>query len=175
MWSPRIQSDNMKKEVEELPKKAEQKLKENKKFFAKLKKKPPRNLDLVMQNIHNEVFSKTDCVQCANCCKTTGPLFTNPDIERIAKFLKIKPHVFITRYLRIDEDQDYVLQGVPCTFLDAENYCSIYEVRPKACREFPHTNRRNFHQISSLTLKNVAICPAAYSIVEEMKRLVELK
>ena len=168
-------SDKMKEEIELLPEKATKKHKENKKYFEKLKKKPPRNLDVLMQEIHDEEFSKTDCLQCANCCKTTGPLFTNPDIERIAKFLKLKPHVFITRYLKIDEDRDYVLQGVPCTFLDAENYCSIYEVRPKACREFPHTDRRNFHQISSLTLKNVPICPAAYTFVEEMKRRVELK
>jgi len=43
-------------------------------------------------------------------------------------------------------------------------------VRPKACREFPHTDRKKFQQISHLTLKNVAICPAAFNIVEEMKR-----
>ncbi len=41
----------------------------------------------------------------------------------------------------------------------------IYDVRPKACREFPHTDRKKFHQIADLTLKNVAICPAAYNIV----------
>lgn len=164
----------MKKEIEELPNKAEKKLKENKKYFEKLKKKPPRNLDQVMQDIHEEEFAKTDCLQCANCCKTTGPLFTNPDIERISKFLKLRPQEFIERYLKIDEENDYVLKAVPCTFLDAENYCSIYEVRPKACREFPHTDRKKFHQISNLTLKNIAICPAAYRIVEKMKLRVKL-
>ena len=78
-------------------------------------------------------------------------------------------------FLRVDEDNDYVLQSVPCTFLGADNYCSIYEVRPKACREFPHTDRKKFQQISNLTLKNVAICPAAYNIVEAMKRAIKLK
>ena len=106
--------------------------------------------------------------------KTTGPLFTSADIERIAKHLKQKPQQFIDRYLRIDEDQDYVLQSVPCTFLDQENYCMIYEVRPKACREFPHTDRKKFQQITDLTLKNVAICPAAYNIVEAMKKKLPL-
>ena len=113
-----------------------------------------------------------DCLQCANCCKTTGPLFTNADIERIAKHLRLKPLVFIEKYLRLDEDKDYVLQQVPCSFLRPDNYCSIYEVRPKACREFPHTNRKKFQQISHLTLKNVAICPAAFNIVEAMKRRI---
>ncbi|SHJ70440.1 hypothetical protein SAMN04487911_13133 [Arenibacter nanhaiticus] len=156
--------------IRELPKRAQEKQTENKKYFAKLKKKPPKNLDYVMQELHEAEFEKTDCLQCANCCKTTGPLFTNIDVERIAKHFKLKPQKFIDQYLRIDEDNDYVLQGVPCTFLGADNYCSIYEVRPKACREFPHTDRRKFQQISNLTMKNVAICPAAYNIVEAMKK-----
>jgi Fe-S-cluster containining protein len=88
--------------------------------------------------------------------------------------LKLKPQLFIAQYLRIDEDQDYVLQSVPCSFLGADNYCSIYEVRPKACAEFPHTNRKKFHQISALTEKNVAICPAAYKVVEAMKKEIKL-
>ena len=90
-----------------------------------------------------------------------------------SKFLKMKPQQFIDEYLRIDEENDYVLQQVPCTFLGYDNKCMIYEVRPKACAEFPHTDRRKFQQISNLTLKNVAICPAAYNIVEEMKKRIK--
>lgn len=159
--------------LEELPQRAREKHAENKKFFAKLKKKPPKDLDYVMQELHEEEFQRTDCLACANCCKTTGPLFTNADIERIAKHFRMKPSQFIDRYLRIDEENDHVLQEVPCTFLGADNYCSIYEVRPKACREFPHTDRKKFQQISNLTLKNVAICPAAFNIVEEMKKTIK--
>jgi len=162
----------MKKIVAELPAKANEKNAENKKFFAKLKKKPPKNLDYLMQELHNTEFQRTNCLSCANCCKTTGPLFTNADIERISKHFRLKPQKFIDTYLRLDEESDYVLQEVPCSFLGADNYCSIYEVRPKACREFPHTDRKKFQQISNLTLKNVAICPAAFNIVEEMKKRV---
>lgn len=153
---------------------AKEKHAENKKYFDKLKKKAPKNLDYIMQELHDNEFKKTDCLSCANCCKTTGPLFTPADIERIAKYSKQKPQQFIDQYLRIDEDNDYVLQQLPCVFLDAENYCMIYDVRPKACREFPHTDRKKFQQISNLTLKNVAICPAVYNIVEAMKKKVLL-
>lgn len=162
----------MEEVLQQLPQKAGEKYLENKKFFAKLKKKPPKNLDYIMQELHTSEFEKTDCLSCANCCKTTGPLFTNADVERIAKYFRLKPKAFIETYLRIDEENDYVLQQVPCTFLGTDNYCSIYDVRPKACKEFPHTNRKKFHQISNLTLKNVTICPAAYTIVEEMKKRV---
>lgn len=160
--------------LKKLPEEASKKSVENKKFFQKLKKKPPKNLDYLMQELHEEEFSRTDCLQCANCCKTTGPLFTNADIERISKHFKMRPSSFIGTYLRVDEDNDYVLQEVPCPFLGTDNYCSIYKVRPKACREFPHTDRKKFHQISSLTLKNVSICPAAFHIVEAMKQRVKI-
>ena len=160
--------------IEQLPKLAKSKQKENKSFFGKLKKKPPKQLDYLMQELHQAEFERTDCLNCANCCKTTGPLFTDKDIERISKFFKMKQQQFIDTYLRIDEDRDFVLQSVPCAFLGEDNYCSIYEVRPKACKEFPHTDRKKFQQISSLTMKNVAICPAAFNIVEEMKRRISL-
>lgn len=158
--------------LQQLPKLAKDKHKENKTFFTKLKKKTPKNLDYIMQDLHDNEFKKTDCLTCANCCKTTGPLFTDKDVQRISKHFKMKPQQFIEQFLRIDEDNDYVLQSVPCTFLDADNYCSIYDVRPKACAEFPHTDRKKFQQISEITLKNMPICPAAFNIVEAMKKRI---
>ncbi|PSG86094.1 YkgJ family cysteine cluster protein [Aurantibacter aestuarii] len=158
--------------LQQLPKLAKDKHKENKTFFTKLKKKTPKNLDYIMQDLHDNEFKKTDCLTCANCCKTTGPLFTDKDVQRISKHFKMKPQQFIEQFLRIDEDNDYVLQSVPCTFLDADNYCSIYDVRPKACAEFPHTDRKKFQQISEITLKNMPICPAVFNIVEAMKKRI---
>lgn len=160
----------MEKTLQELPQRAKDTHPENKKFFTKLKKKPPKHLDQLMSELHEDEFERTDCLTCANCCKTTGPLFTDKDVRRIAKHLRIKEQKFIETYLRVDDENDMVLQKVPCSFLGADNYCSIYDIRPKACREFPHTNRKKFQQISNLTLKNVAVCPAAFNIVEEMKK-----
>lgn len=160
--------------LKNLPKLAKDKLIENKKFFVKLKNKPPKNLDYLMVELHDAEFKKTDCLQCANCCKTTGPLFTMIDIERISKALKQKPQQFIANYLQIDEDKDYVLQSVPCTFLNTDNSCNIYDIRPKACREFPHTDRKKFYQISEITLQNLPICPAAFNIVENIKKRILL-
>ena len=145
---------------------------ENKKFFRKLKQKSPKNLDSIMQDLHEEVFAYTDCLKCANCCKTTGPLFTDKDITRLSKHLRMKPTKFISEYLRVDEERDHVLQEVPCAFLGADNYCSVYDHRPKACREYPHTDRHKFEQIGNLTKKNVGMCPAAYDVVEKLKRIV---
>ena len=156
--------------LDKLPQMAAEKKAQNQRFLKKLKARPPRELDTLMQDLHEAEFSRTDCLECANCCKTTGPLFTGADIDRISAHLRLRPGQFVERYLRVDEDGDYVLQQLPCPFLDAQNYCLIYEVRPKACREYPHTDRKKFYQITGLTLKNTAICPAAFRIVEEMKK-----
>lgn len=153
--------------LKELSKKAEP---STKKLFARLKSTKPKNLDQVMQELHEEAFEETDCLSCANCCKTTSPIFYQKDIERVARHLKMRPSEFIDKYLHIDEDKDYVLNTAPCPFLDADNYCSVYEHRPTACREYPHTDRKRFYQILDLTLKNTAICPAAYAIVEKLKK-----
>ena len=145
------------------------KRKENSVFFKLLAKEKAKVLDKLIHPIHDDVFEHTNCLKCANCCKTTGPLFTDKDIQRISKYLKIKPSEFVDRYLRVDEDNDYVLQSVPCFFLGEDNYCSIYEVRPKACREYPHTDRIKQYQLLKLTEKNLDICPAVFEIVEKIK------
>ena len=145
--------------------------KEHKKFLVNLKKKPPKNLDYLVQEIHDEVFNEVDCLKCANCCKTTGPLYTEKDIERISKFLRMKPADFEEKFLRTDEDNDKVLQNLPCFFLNEDNTCSIYDVRPKACREYPHTDRKKIYQINHLMIKNTVICPAAYIFLEKLRKM----
>lgn len=144
------------------------KKKVHQKLMRRLAKVDTKKLDKDIHELHEKVFSCTDCLQCANCCSTTGPLFTRKDIDRISKHLKMKAVDFEEKYLRIDEDGDHVLQSVPCTFLGNDNLCSIYEVRPKACREYPHTDRDKQQQILHLTRKNATICPAVFTIVEAL-------
>lgn len=151
---------------------AQQKQGGRRKFLASLKKKAPKNLDQIVQQVHGEVFREIDCTQCANCCKSLGPLFTEADITRIAKHFRMKLPVFEELYLHVDEDGDKVFQSMPCPFLGNDNLCSIYDVRPKACREFPHTDRKKIYQINHLTIKNTLTCPAAYLFVEKLKERI---
>ena len=143
-----------------------------KQFFKKNRKKI-ENADELVLELHKQAFEKIDCLQCANCCRTLGPRITDKDIDQIAKTLRIKPSKVIENYLRIDEDGDYVFQSMPCPFLMVDNYCSIYENRPKACREYPHTDRRKFYQIYNLTVKNAYTCPVAYLVLDNLQK--ELK
>ena len=158
----------MKSEDNQLLHWARQNEEDIKRNFSKWSKTKPRNLDDLFHVEHKQVFKKMDCLTCANCCKTTSPIFRDADVRRISKHLKMKEAQFISNFLKIDEDQDYVLKSSPCHFLGEDNYCNIYEVRPLACREYPHTDRKNMAQILDLTLQNTKICPAVSRIVQKL-------
>ena len=115
-----------------------------------------------LPSLHEEAFKKINCLDCAACCKNYSPRFKTPDIKRISKHLRLKESDFIEKYLRLDEDGDYVVKSKPCSFLGSDNYCSIYEVRPSDCQRFPYTNEDVILKRQPLTLKNSTFCPAVY-------------
>lgn len=159
----------MQEEIDRLKDKAQTDKKVNKKLFIKLKKMKGTTLDQKFHSLHEETFRDINCTECANCCKTSSPIFIQKDVDRIAKHLNMKTHSFYDKYLKRDEEFDIVLQKAPCEFLTIDNTCSIYDVRPRACKEYPHTNRKKMNQILSLTIKNIEICPAVSRIVDKMK------
>lgn len=168
-----LQKNLMKIRISELPDLAKRSEAANNKFFTRLKKKQPNNLDVVVKKIHDKVFQNIDCLECANCCKSISPIITDKDIERIAKFLKVRPSSLTEKHLNLDEDNDYVFNTAPCHFLDESNYCKIYDVRPKACSEYPHTSQSKFINRLSLTIKNSYHCPAVFSIFEQFKERIK--
>ncbi len=150
---------------------AEQALKnepEWKRYFVKNKKRLEK-MDTEIHDLHDEISAKTECLSCANCCRTLGPRITDKDVERMSKPLRMKPVDIISKYLRIDEDGDMVFREMPCPFLGSDNYCSIYESRPKACREYPHTDRKRFYQIYQISVKNAYTCPIVFGVLERLK------
>jgi Fe-S-cluster containining protein len=153
----------------DLPAKVRQWGKPLKAMLLKIKAKPPKNLDDIFQDFHDETFNKIDCLNCANCCKTTSPEFFEKDIERLSRVFKMKPGAFIEKYLFLDTDGIYALKSAPCPFLGSDNYCSVYDDRPKACREFPHTNHRKMHTYIHLAGKNAEICPAVFEILSKIE------
>ena len=138
-------------------------------LIKKLKKKKPKDLDDFVHTLHEEAFAEFSCLDCANCCKTIGPRLIQKDIERLAKHLKIKEAEFTEQYIVTDEDGDFVFRGHPCPFLLYDNYCMVYESRPRACRQYPHTDQKRFYQILKLSHKNCETCPVVYEIFEEIK------
>jgi Fe-S-cluster containining protein len=143
---------------------------ENGKFYRRLKKRFPPNIDEELIELDALVFSRIDCLACANCCKTISPVFKERDITRLATHFKVRPAIFTDKYLHMDEDGDYVLKTTPCPFLLADNKCSVYEHRPFACRSYPHTATLPLKKSLELTIKNSAVCPAVYEITTILKK-----
>ena len=139
--------------------------------YQKKNLKRLKKMDCEIHELHHKYSEEIDCLQCGNCCKTLGPLITDADIQRLSKALRISPSEVVSEYLRIDEDGDYVFKTMPCPFLMPDNYCIIYENRPKACREYPHTDRKKFYQVYKLSVKNAYTCPIAYEVLSAILRI----
>jgi Fe-S-cluster containining protein len=118
--------------------------------------------------LHEEAFSKIDCLSCAGCCKSYSPRFKTPDIKRISKHLKMKESQFIHQYLKLDEEGDYVVKQTPCAFLGEDNACRIYEVRPSDCARFPYTDEDVLLKRPQITLKNSEFCPAVFFVLNKL-------
>lgn len=150
-------------------KKSAEHQKEYKRLLQRAEKKQDKNKVLgLLPELHEEAFSKVDCLQCANCCKHYSPRFKGPDIKRIARYLRMKESELIDTYLQLDGDGDYVVKTLPCPFLGQDNYCSIYEVRPSDCERFPYTDEDVLIKRPVITQKNSTFCPIVYYVLEKL-------
>jgi uncharacterized protein len=127
-----------------------------------------------LPDLHEEAFSKIDCLKCANCCRNYSPRFKTPDIKRISKHLKMRESEFIDKYLVVDEEGDFVAKSKPCPFLGSDNFCSIYDQRPSDCHRFPYTEEDVIIKRQNLTLKNSSFCPITYYVLEKLVANVEM-
>ena len=140
------------------------------KRFQKTKDK---KLNQIANEIHDRVFHQIDCLECANCCKSIPPIVNETDVRRISKYLGIKITDFKSLYIIEDEDMDMVIKNSPCSFLENDNKCKIYEFRPKACREYPHTDNYEFLKNIRLHPINAKYCPGVFHILEDLSQIVK--
>ena len=139
-------------------------------FLSKLERRAPKGLDNLAEFISPQVWAETDCLSCANCCKTMSPTFTATDIKRIAAHFSITPKEFKEKWLEYDaKDNDWVNVSQPCQFLNlSTNMCAIYEVRPADCAGFPHLKKKKFVEYLHVHKQNISYCPATFKMVEKM-------
>lgn len=142
-----------------------------KRFLSKVEKAPPRGLDRITASVEPEVWAITDCLSCANCCKTMTPTYTPADIKRIASHFKQTPQQFKDQWLRYEKrDKDWQNRVEPCQFLNLkDNKCSIYEIRPLDCSGFPHLPKKRMIDYMHVHKQNISFCPATYKMVEKLQ------
>ncbi len=156
-------------EKENLPEDWAQRAAQNEKKYKRwLSTKAAKKAMPRLHEVHEEVFRSVDCLDCAACCTHISPRFKTPDVRRIAKHLGLRESVFIDRYLRVDEDGDFVVKSSPCPFLGSDHYCSIYELRPRDCSRYPYTDSDQLIKRPQTTLSNSQLCPAVFLSLEKL-------
>lgn len=140
-------------------------------FLSRLEKQSPRGLDKKIAVWEKEVWAQTDCLTCANCCKTMTPTYTPRDLKRISRHFKMTVTDFKKKWLKQERggERDWMNRDTPCQFLNLkDNKCSIYAIRPVDCAGFPHLSKR-FIDFAHIHKQNVECCPATFALVEKMQ------
>ena len=144
-------------------------------FLTILEKNAPRKLNIATAAADKAVWQEIDCLSCANCCKTMSPTYTPADIKRISAHLNMTPQQFRDKWLYFEKSEgDWMNKSRPCQFLDLKtNMCSIYEVRPADCADFPHFHKRPSTDYLYIHKQNIEYCPATMLMVEKLKEAVK--
>ncbi len=155
--------------IEKAKQKARSQRHSNKKLFERFKTNKPKGLDKAFKEVNDEVFSYTNCMECANCCRIAQPVFEEPDVKRIAKHFEMSNDAFIKKYLKPVPEYGYFTKKLPCVFLGDDNKCTIYEVRPMGCRTYPPARLRLSPEQLDVIYENIGICPAVSDMVDKIR------
>lgn len=149
--------------------KAEQQNKLHHKRFRQYLERANKN-DVLrkLPDLHDDAVKNNDCLSCAACCKNYSPRFKTPDVKRISRHLRMRESDFISQYLVVDNEGDFVVKSTPCPFLGSDNFCSIYDVRPSDCARFPYTDEDVIFKRQKLTLTNATFCPIVFDVLDKL-------
>jgi Fe-S-cluster containining protein len=148
---------------------------ENFDFRMFLKSLDSKDVDKIVHRLHREVTHRIDCLECGNCCNSLVPKVREEEIIYLAGLDNITVEEYTMEHL--DEDKyeaSLFLKATPCRYLNGKA-CTIYENRPKECREYPYTHRRGFVFRTLNIIANYAICPIVFNIMENLKIELEYK
>lgn len=88
--------------------------------------------------VHGECFGKVvdksncgRCSMCGECCSDIIPL-TADEVLRLRRFVRENQYVANTK-VKLGMS---VLYDMTCPFLNSENKCDVYDIRPDVCKLF---------------------------------------
>ncbi|HEY2018379.1 MAG TPA: YkgJ family cysteine cluster protein [Bryobacteraceae bacterium] len=155
----------------------EKKRGENERFRKHMKSRD--HSDRILRRIAEGIEEQIDCTQCANCCKVATATVADRDVERLARYLRIKPARFLAEYTTRSEEEGTILRRTEasgCVFLDG-NTCTVYDARPESCQRFPHVVRGNGSILSRMWqfADRACYCPIVYNSLEAFKEQLKFK
>ena len=155
----------------------EKKRQENERFRRHLKSRD--HSDRILRRLALGIEEQIDCTVCANCCRVATARLTERDVERLAKYLRIKPSRFLAEYAETSEEEGLILRRdskTGCIFLNG-NECIVYDARPESCQKFPHVVRGNGSIASRMweLIDRACYCPIVYNSLEAFKEELRFK
>jgi Fe-S-cluster containining protein len=125
--------------------------------------------DEIVRETTDEVWKQIDCTKCAHCCRTLQVVVDSTDIKRLAARIGVTPRQFSRRYVADGDDGTRHFATSPCKFLGEDNRCTVYEDRPKACRDFPYLHEDHFVGRTLMMISNTAVCPIVFNVWQRLK------
>ncbi|MGV8085640.1 MAG: YkgJ family cysteine cluster protein [Candidatus Bilamarchaeum sp.] len=123
------------------------------------------------------------CSNCpAKCCRNYSVSLTDIDLKELAKVANLDdsvelelaegfdPKLAPSFVLNLDgQEKKYILRlrrdrKETCVFLGKNNFCTIYENRPRKCRTYPFVKTK----LDDLELKDGARCPVKWKMTVKM-------
>ncbi len=132
-------------------------------------------IDREVEALTEEIWKEIDCTTCANCCKTLQIVIDDHDIARLALHLKLNVAQFTEKYVVREPDGVKLFKSSPCPLLGEDNRCTVYDVRPQACRDFPFLHEKEFSSRSISMIENCATCPIVFNVWNQLKFKVGFK
>jgi Fe-S-cluster containining protein len=132
----------------------------------------PGEIDQRVFEATRRVWAGIDCTTCANCCREMKPTFSEEEVDRLARRLRMARQQFIETYLAHSEagsGNPWQTRKTPCPFLKG-NLCSVYEDRPGDCSGYPYLYRPDFVFRTLGMIARTFTCPIVYEVMEELKK-----
>ncbi|MBA7687123.1 hypothetical protein ES703_95583 [subsurface metagenome] len=124
-----------------------------------------------------------ECFRCGICCIGYNPQMSVEEVELMAGQLSMSADEFINRYIDITR-VGYLLRQTEngCVFLTweegtAESSCSIYSIRPTACRNWvPSLSRRGCREglVKLQKVDRMLLVGEIYETQEQIERFCAL-
>ncbi len=128
-------------------------------------------MDKKVQELNAIIEPQIDCLKCGNCCKTLMINVTKEECILVAKVLTMTVDEFKQTHIETSAEETYmVMNKMPCSFLQRDNCCSIYQNRFNECREFPQLKNPNFKSRTFSTMMHFGRCPIVYNVIQGLKK-----
>jgi Fe-S-cluster containining protein len=151
----------------------EKKIEENKRLRVHMKKH--HTADRILRRVAEEIEEAIDCRECANCCRVATARVREREIDALAKHIGVSRNVFLRDYCELSKGEGLILKrnAGGCVFLEG-NLCSVYDVRPKTCEDFPNLVRGEGSLVSRMweMPDRATYCPIAYNTLEAFKEKI---